>query len=101
MDIPAHADKCEQCEKLFVGLSGSTKWCPYCGAKHEGEHVPFLEVVGYARSTELAPLLDEHTPDGQHSLIGLDHPTCWIEDEPYEWLEPLYRLKEKQNGMVR
>lgn len=40
MNIPGAADVCEQCEKVFVGLSGSTKWCPYCGAKHEGNSVP-------------------------------------------------------------
>ena len=30
-------DFCEECENRFLGLDGSTKWCPYCGAKHEGE----------------------------------------------------------------
>lgn len=37
VDTPKHADFCEECERLFVGFSGSTKWCAYCGAKHQGE----------------------------------------------------------------
>lgn len=52
---------------------------------------PVFQVVGYARTKDLAPLLDENQPDGSYIYIGLDHPTCWIEDEPYEHLEPLYR----------
>lgn len=31
------ADKCENCDKLTLGLSGSTKWCAYCGAKLTGD----------------------------------------------------------------
>lgn len=37
MSEKLEVDFCEQCEKRFVGVDGSTKWCPYCGAKHEGE----------------------------------------------------------------
>jgi hypothetical protein len=41
-EIPA--DLCGQCDKAFIGLSGYTKWCPYCGAKHEGETKTFSPV---------------------------------------------------------
>lgn len=86
MDIPARADVCEQCEKIFVGLSGSTKWCPYCGAKHEGESVPFLEVVGYANSKDLEE-------DGfSHSfIVRSEQPGNNYVDGGTP--EPLYRLK--------
>lgn len=33
------ADKCDNCEKITLGLSGSTKWCAYCGARLTGETV--------------------------------------------------------------
>jgi hypothetical protein len=29
-------DVCEECENRFVGVDGCTKWCPYCGHRHEG-----------------------------------------------------------------
>ena len=35
----AYADKCEHCDKVTLGLSGSTKWCAYCGGKLAGETV--------------------------------------------------------------
>lgn len=35
-----YADKCDNCDKLTLGLSGSTKWCSYCGGKLTGETVP-------------------------------------------------------------
>lgn len=53
MNLPTHADKCENCEKVFVGLSGSTKWCPYCGAKHEGETVPLPAAKRLVRMEQL------------------------------------------------
>lgn len=48
------------------------------------------QIVGYARKKELAPLLDPTQPDGSHIYIGLDHPACWAEEPPYEFLTPLY-----------
>ena len=50
-----------------------------------------FQIVGYARKKDLEPLLDEDQPDGSYITIGLDHPTCWVEDEPYAHLTPLYR----------
>lgn len=49
------------------------------------------DIVGYARTKDLAPLLDESQPDGSYITIGLDHRACWAEEPPYEHLEPLYR----------
>ncbi|MFL3972084.1 hypothetical protein [Pseudomonas aeruginosa] len=48
------------------------------------------QIVGYARKKELAPLLDPSQPDGSYIYIGLDHPACWAEEPPYEFLAPLY-----------
>lgn len=48
------------------------------------------QIVGYARKKELAPLLDPCQPDGSYIYIGLDHPACWAEEPPYEFLIPLY-----------
>lgn len=52
-----------------------------------------LVVVGYATKKELIPLLDETQPDGSYVRIGLDHPTLWLEDEPYDHLVPLYVIE--------
>lgn len=49
------------------------------------------DIVGYVRTKDLAPLLDENQPDGSYITIGLDHRVCWAEEPPYEHLEPLYR----------
>lgn len=54
---------------------------------------PKLVVVGYATNKELVPLLDETQPDGSYVRIGLDHPTLWLEDEPYDHLVPLYMIE--------
>lgn len=44
--------------------------------------------IGYVRTKELEDFL----ADGcSHNSLGLDHPSIWEEDAPYEWLEPLYR----------
>lgn len=48
------------------------------------------QIVGYARNKELEPLLDPCQPHGSHIYIGLDHPSLWAEEPPYEFLTPLY-----------
>lgn len=48
------------------------------------------QIIGYARKKELAPLLDPSQPGGSYIYIGLDHPACWAEEPPYEFLTPLY-----------
>ncbi|HID8310654.1 TPA: hypothetical protein ACXIHT_005735 [Pseudomonas aeruginosa] len=48
------------------------------------------QIIGCARKKELAPLLDPSQPDGSYIYIGLDHPACWAEEPPYEFLTPLY-----------
>lgn len=42
VDRPDHpeVDLCEVCDKKFEGHSGGTKWCCYCGARHEGATAP-------------------------------------------------------------
>lgn len=57
------------------------------------------QIVGYARKKELAPLLDPTQPDGSHIYIGLDHPACWAEEPPYEFLTPLYTGPVTQNSV--
>lgn len=57
------------------------------------------QIVGYARKKELAPLLDPTQPDGSHIYIGLDHPACWAEEPPYEFLTPLYTGPVAQNSV--
>lgn len=47
-------------------------------------------LIGYARRTELAPLLDERMPAGGYIHIGIDHPTLWAEDTAYAHLVPLF-----------
>lgn len=47
-------------------------------------------LIGYARKTELAPLLDERMPAGGYIHIGIDHPTLWAEDTAYAHLVPLF-----------
>ena len=47
-------------------------------------------IVGYARTGDLLPLLNRTQPGGSYITIGLDHPECWAEEPPYEWLTPLY-----------
>lgn len=59
----------------------------------QNQQEPKLVVVGYATNKELVPLLDETQPDGSYVRIGLDHPTLWIEDEPYDHLVPLYMIE--------
>lgn len=54
---------------------------------------PKLIVVGYANRNEVEPLLDETQPNGSYIHIGLDHPTIWLEDEPYDHLVPLYMIE--------
>lgn len=34
------ADLCEECQGSFIGFTGPTKWCPYCGARHRGAETP-------------------------------------------------------------
>ena len=49
-----------------------------------------MKILGYARKQDLGPLLDEAQPEGSYITIGLDHPTLWVEDTPYEHLTPVY-----------
>ena len=53
-----------------------------------------LETIGYATESELAQLLDPTMPTGKYVRIGLDHPTCWKEDAPYEHLVALCVLSD-------
>jgi len=71
IEAPKFADLCQDCDKSFIGLYGSTKWCPYCGAKHEGDHV----------AIEFAAPVVEHQPvsvgwiyeDGKEFTRCADH----------------------------
>jgi hypothetical protein len=54
-EATTYADKCENCDKATLGLSGSTKWCAYCGGKLTGETVLVKKYV----KTELSTLLAE------------------------------------------
>ncbi|QDB70851.1 hypothetical protein [Pseudomonas virus PBPA162] len=58
--------------------------------KPDPDYTQHPQIVGYARKKELAPLLDPCQPDGSYIYIGLDHPACWAEEAPYEFLIPLY-----------
>lgn len=53
-----------------------------------------LETIGYATESELAQLLDPTMPTGKYVRIGLDHPTCWKEDAPYEHLVAICVLSD-------
>lgn len=39
------------------------------------------------------PFAAPRQPDGSYIRIGLDHPTIWLEDEPYDHLVPLYMIE--------
>lgn len=52
--------------------------------------------VGYARKTDLARLMNETMPDGKHVTLGVDHPTCWADEPPYEWLAPIYAAPQSE-----
>ncbi|MFN1184669.1 hypothetical protein ACK0NM_22185 [Pseudomonas aeruginosa] len=58
--------------------------------KPDPDYTQHPQIVGYARKKELEPLLDPCQPDGGHIYIGLDHPSLWAEEPPYEFLTPLY-----------
>ncbi|MGD8185471.1 hypothetical protein ACP9M8_16385 [Pseudomonas aeruginosa] len=58
--------------------------------KPDTDYTQHPQIVGYARKKELEPLLDPCQPDGSHIYIGLDHPSLWAEEPPYEFLTPLY-----------
>ncbi|QIQ65411.1 hypothetical protein 21_00022 [Pseudomonas phage Epa21] len=58
--------------------------------KPDPDYTQHPQIVGYARKKELEPLLDPCQPDGGHIYIGLDHPSLWTEEPPYEFLTPLY-----------
>ena len=46
--------------------------------------------VGYVDTRVLMEFIQEHMPDGKYIRIGMDHPGCWVDDEPYNHLIPLY-----------
>lgn len=79
------ADTCDNCDKAFIGLSGSTKWCPYCGAKHEGSTVDVPAIAFIYRSGTQAWDLMVESPyaDGREE---------WKEGN--EELRPLFDLKD-------
>ncbi|MGU0945865.1 hypothetical protein ACSEVQ_25180 [Pseudomonas aeruginosa] len=58
--------------------------------KPDPDYTQHPQIVGYASKKELEPLLDPCQPDGGHIYIGLDHPSLWAEEPPYEFLTPLY-----------
>ncbi|QIQ65600.1 hypothetical protein 26_00001 [Pseudomonas phage Epa26] len=58
--------------------------------KPDPDYTQHPQIVGYAHKKELEPLLDQCRPDGSHIYIGLDHPSNWEEEPPYEFLTPLY-----------
>lgn len=66
--------------------------------KPDPDYTQHPQIVGYARKKELAPLLDPSQPDGSYIYIGLDHPACWAEEPPYEFLTPLYTGPVSQNS---
>lgn len=58
--------------------------------KPDPDYTQHPQIIGYARKKELEPLLDPCMPDGGYIYIGLDHPSLWTEEPPYEFLTPLY-----------
>ena len=46
--------------------------------------------VGYVDKRVLMEFIQEHMSEGKYIRIGMDHPGCWVEDEPYDHLVPLY-----------
>lgn len=62
------ADFCEACEKRFIGLDGSTKWCSYCGARHEGATVSVSTVV-QPQGEQLAHMPVERCYDVRAKMI--------------------------------
>ena len=103
------AFKCEACDGF-----GTAQGCTLCGSNdHSTTGCPMrsqaaprqpegdgLEVVGYARDSELAQLLDPTMPTGKHVRVGLDHPTCWLDDTPYEHLVALCSMADAQRAIV-
>lgn len=63
---PITADQCEQCGGVSVGLTGSTKWCPYCGARHEGATVQVPAVTAATQALDAAKVrtATQHVCDG-------------------------------------
>lgn len=66
--------------------------------KPDPDYTQHPQIVGYARKKDLEPLLDPCMPDGGHIYIGLDHPSLWSEEPPYEFLTPLYTAAPSKEG---
>lgn len=83
IEMPKFADLCQGCEKSFLGLSGSTKWCPYCGGEHEGDTVliefaaPVVERQPVAWA--MKPRLERcaKNPKASHSVYGHSGEEGW------------------------
>ena len=50
------------------------------------KYKPPVGVVGYADKKELRKTLESGS---SYNTIGLDHPDCWEDEPPYEWLVAL------------
>jgi hypothetical protein len=77
MSQTVNVDFCESCESSFLGLSGSTKWCPYCGAKHEGATVPYTFPA--AKWTDFDRTEKNNPPFGKEVLVK--YSARWPNDE--------------------
>jgi len=61
-----------------------------CATPVPAERVDRDGLIGWVRKSDLTPLRDERMPSGKHVSIGVDHPTCWMEDTPYDHLCAIY-----------
>lgn len=53
-------------------------------------YVPPEGVIGYMRMHDIIKFL---TDGAQHESIGMDHPRCWEDEPPYDWLVPIGIIK--------
>lgn len=90
-----YGNKCDSIANGYDDMLRKHKACPE-GAPYK-QHP---DIIGYARKIDLAPLLDRAQPDGSYITIGLDHPSCWEEEPPYDHLVPLYMHPEPSDNVV-
>lgn len=65
------ADLCESCNGTFIGVSDSTKWCPYCGARHEGETVPLGKLSPSPEDYEMLLRYTHNLRHAARTLLGM------------------------------
>ena len=58
-------------------------------------YVPPKGVIGYMRMQDIIKFL---TDGAQHESIGMDHPRCWEDEPPYDWLVPIGIIETKEES---